>query len=237
MAKSDTNIKHKRKKKTKYRVVPKKKIFKSLKTSLKTNFIFYISVIISSIIISFDKSKLSVIKNIWSFIIVSGLGYISHYVEHKISAMDYYINSNNIFKHIPIIKKLVEYSAKIFDFHHTTHHDTEINKKSINIFYEFLNNFFAQGLAVYLFIKISKTLDETVCIIWGLLYATVHNINYLISPPSTHIYHHVNDKTNFGIDIYDIVFGTKSDWDDIENINHYSWNLIILTLVIYLFRK
>ena len=100
MAKCDTNIKYKRKKKTKYRVVPKKKIFQSLKTSLKTNFIFYISVIISSIIISFDRSKLSVVKNIWSFIIVSGLGYISHYVEHKISAMDYYINYMKIMDYL-----------------------------------------------------------------------------------------------------------------------------------------
>jgi len=65
------------------------------------------------------------------------------------------------------------------------------------------------------------------------MYATIHNINYVVSPSATHILHHVDKTTNYGIDIWDIVFGTKYDGDysidKLENINHYAINTAFIT--------
>ena len=184
---------------------------------------------------SIKKSISSFLKCMWSFIFVSAYGYFTHYLSHRISLTDYYVNSNNIFKHTPIVQTLLKNYTYMMDFHSNIHHDLDINKKYINIFYEFLNNFYTQGIGIYLLLKVFKSIDEKVCLIWGLLYASFHNINYLICSPSTHRDHHIDDKTNFGIDIYDIVFGTKYNWEDIECINHYSFNLILIILLLKIF--
>tara|TARA_B100000902_G_C27290147_1_gene906644 strand:+ start:1362 stop:2102 length:741 start_codon:yes stop_codon:yes gene_type:complete len=237
--KSNKKYKREKKKDKKYKqeskdkeqnIVSKEILIESCKKSFKINYIFYISLLVSCIILSLKKKE-SFLGYIWSLIMVSSLGYFYHYVSHKLSATDYFMNSNNIFKHIPITNVIGKKICNIIDFHHDIHHDTNINKQPINIFYEFMNNFLSQGLNAFILIKIARSLNERACFIWGLLYATVHNINYMIWPPSTHRDHHIDNKTNFGIDIYDIIFGTKYDWDDIENINHYSFNLIIISLI------
>ena len=43
--------------------------------------------------------------------------------------------------------------------------------------------------------------------------------------------HHKQKNTNYGIDLMDIIIGTKYDWNDLEDYNHYSINAIILTLL------
>ena len=65
------------------------------------------------------------------------------------------------------------------------------------------------------------------------MYATIHNINYNIIHPLTHQQHHWNDKTNYGIDIWDIIIGSKYDWNEVETYNHTAINLIVITAVIY----
>ena len=74
-------------------------------------------------------------------------------------------------------------------------------------------------------------------VLWGILYTTVHNINYNIVPSSVHIKHHLDKNTNYGIDIWDIIFQTKynNDPTDIENINHYTINLFICTACVILY--
>jgi len=71
----------------------------------------------------------------------------------------------------------------------------------------------------------------------ALMYATTHNINYVYLKPSVHRDHHIDNSTNFGIDIADILFDTKYNLDDIETHNHVSINLIIITLIIVYFCK
>ena len=51
--------------------------------------------------------------------------------------------------------------------------------------------------------------------------------------------HHLDKTSNYGIDIWDILFGTKynDDPNEIESINHYSINLIILTAFVVVLIK
>lgn len=46
--------------------------------------------------------------------------------------------------------------------------------------------------------------------------------------------HHLDKHTNYGIDIWDIMFNTKYQGDntDIENINHYSINVVIISAIL-----
>lgn len=76
-----------------------------------------------------------------------------------------------------------------------------------------------------------------------LLYTTVHNINYSIFHVNgVHEFHHKSYTYNFGPDICDIVFGTKSGESDsigdgdsnIENTDHYLPNIFICGLATYL---
>ena len=55
--------------------------------------------------------------------------------------------------------------------------------------------------------------------------------------PKTHIDHHKDSNKNLGIDIWDIIFGTKYDWNDIEDINHYAINFILCSIIVILIHK
>ena len=52
--------------------------------------------------------------------------------------------------------------------------------------------------------------------------------------PKVHEEHHDDKNTNFGIDIWDILFNTKNN-SDIENFNHSIINLIIILIIFYFF--
>ena len=123
------------------------------------------------------------------------------------------------------------------EFHANTHHDTDINKQYKNIAIEFLNNMATQGVLLLIVKYFLNILDNRVILLWAFFYATVHNINYLYVKPSTHKEHHIDDKTNYGIDIWDIIIGSKYDWTNIETHNHTAINLIVITAVIMYFSK
>jgi sterol desaturase/sphingolipid hydroxylase (fatty acid hydroxylase superfamily) len=99
-------------------------------------------------------------------------------------------------------------------------------------------NFYVQAGGFLLIIWVAKQLNLYVITLWGLMYATIHNINYAIRPPATHMCHHIDKTTNYGIDIWDIIFNSKygDDYsvDKIENINHYAINTAIITVCILL---
>ena len=69
-------------------------------------------------------------------------------------------------------------------------------------------------------------------IFWALLYPTVHNINYLYFKPLAHTEHHVDPHTNYGMDMWDLIFGTKHDWSSLEVHNHAAINCVFITAVI-----
>jgi hypothetical protein len=75
-----------------------------------------------------------------------------------------------------------------------------------------------------------------VILLWALAYCTGHTINYDYLKPVAHQYHHKDAHTNYGIDAWDIFFGTKHPDDkEVEDINHYSINMVVLTALLCLY--
>ena len=152
-----------------------------------------------------------------------------------------YIKSNK--KMNRIMETIIYYSC---DFHDKIHHDTSINKKPLNWFMEFFQNLLMEGGGLILFaqwcnfsinIKNFKfKLNRSVLLLWGLLYASVHNINYILLGCNQHTNHHIDPKTNYGIDTLDILFDTKYDINNIENINHGAINMVVITLIVWYFK-
>jgi hypothetical protein len=196
---------------------------KNVVKSLELNYIFYATAIVCLILLSYCKN-INVIWAILTFIIMSFLGYITHIISHSINFKYYYtkLNAPN-----PVLKYIVD----VLDFHADTHHDSTINKQVSNSIHEFIGNFITQA-GIILICKFFLThFDTSIIILWGLIYSTVHMINYTIVENDTHKKHHMNKYTNYGLDIYDILFNTKYD-SVIDDINHYSINMILLTFII-----
>jgi len=76
-------------------------------------------------------------------------------------------------------------------------------------------------------------MDWRMFMLWGLFYASFHIINYTFVEPTVHSDHHLNIYSNYGIDIFDILMGTKHDWSDIEDYNHYSINMVLISVLFY----
>lgn len=204
--------------------------------SIKQNFPFYIVLILC--LLSFTKctyNKSNSLLVLISMVFVSFCGYAVHLVSHYLGTTmsEMYKSYDNIFTRNKYINWLAIKAINFGEFHAKTHHDTEVNKSAKNISLEIINNIVTQGGALIILKFLLGLLDNRVILLWALFYATVHNINYNISPPRTHQEHHLNDKTNYGIDIWDIIVGSKYNWDNIETHNHAAINLIVITAGIY----
>ena len=209
--------------------------------SIKLNYIFYISIIICVLCIS-SLTNTNFIWGIISFVFISFLGYAVHYISHTVRVEELYdkINNQNYFTRNSYIDYFIRIACKTFDFHDIIHHDSKINKTFNNVVIEFLLNFYTQAGAFLLFLLFVRNLNIYVILLWGIMYPTVHLINYEIHKSTTHIHHHTDSKTNYGIDIWDILFNTKYNKDNsqIENINHYSINVCIISIImIYIYKK
>ena len=201
--------------------------------SIKKNYLYFLTLFFC--LYKFKQNKKynsSYIKLVFSFIIISMIGYFSHYISHHFNFTDFYKKNDNILTRNSYINNISTGICRFLDFHDSRHHDTSINKQIQNIIYEFLNNVIIQGIGLVIFIKI---MDIRVIILWAFMYATIHNINYLFIKPTTHSDHHLNSHTNYGIDFVDIIFNSKYDWNDIETHNHGAINLLLITYIICYF--
>jgi hypothetical protein len=169
---------------------------------------------------------------VFSWIFIGIFGYFTHVIAHNVDLRKIYNSFDNVFTRNPYFNKGMDMFLKIYEFHDETHHDLDVNKTPTNIFYEFITNIYTQGLAFILFVEFVKLINYKVVLLWSFMYATIHNINYNIIHPSVHRDHHIDCHTNYGIDVMDILFNTKYDKGDIENFNHVSINLLILTIVL-----
>ena len=218
--------------------IHKDKLYVAFKESIKKNKWYYLTLL--SCFFMFKKSSpddTSYLSLTVSYILILLLGHMGHRISHHVNFTKTYnkFKKNNM---NPRINGLLSGFCRFLDFHSITHHDTTINKQPANILYELINNVITQGGALVLLVKlINNFLDLRVMMLWALMYATTHNINYVLLKPSVHRDHHVDNSTNFGIDIADILFDTKYNLDDIETHNHVSINLIIITLVIICYCK
>lgn len=207
-----------------------------LTKNINTNIYFYITLIICVFFIS-SFTKINFYLTLLSFIITSFIGYIVHVFSHildfnKLLDIDHNFVQNRFFV------EPYKYFIKMIEFHTVTHHNSDINKTPKSIIKEMCNNLFFQGFGLYGIVYFMKKLDINIFLVWAVLYTTIHLVNYNITTPEEHINHHKDPKTNFGIDIYDILFKTKNKNDkSVENYNHYSINLIIITIFYFIIYK
>jgi hypothetical protein len=200
--------------------------------SILSNYLFFMSLIISVYVLT----KPNLIIGYISLIILIFNGYLIHYVSHLIDAHHIYtFLKNNYLYNLPnIIHNYFYFLAYLFDFHSKVHHDSKVNTKIENIIMEIIQNFVTQGgylLPLCFFIKDLLP----VILLWTSFYITAHHINYNIIKNNDHEKHHLNYKTNYGIDTMDILFGTRYD-NKFENMNHYSINVVIITCILYLMK-
>ncbi len=237
------------------------KNFKYLKKSFTHNLIFWITVVISIIYLSKIHPDNSVFMGFFSFIIAMIIGWLVHYASHNTDFTALYLKfyNNKKYKHKSTNPTFFSYFRSFidffylhpiflnffkftFDFHDHIHHDTSINKQWHYILIEFIQNIFMEGGLIVLFSILFQfsfslfgnhySFNYPVIWMWAFLYATVHNINYLIIHPKCHVEHHINEQTNFGIDTLDILFNTKFDVQNVEIINHAAINVAIITLLL-----
>jgi hypothetical protein len=207
--------------------------------SLQLNYPFYLTLIVCVFFLTY-YSQTSFVWGMITIVFISATGYLSHYVSHKINAREIFDNldRDNYITQNEHVRSGLKTFCQMIDFHDQTHHDTTINKQWKNIAIEFAMNFYVQAGAFLLIIYIARYLNVYVITLWGLMYATIHNINYVINPSLIHSLHHDDKFTNYGIDIWDIIFNTKYDGDTsddmIENINHYLINTAVITSIILL---
>lgn len=196
------------------------------------NWLFYIGLLFSIYIFS-KGTETSYTRNIITLIIASLLQYLLHLVAHKYSAKDVimkFIDKDTFITKPNFIKKILISYGDFADFHIDVHHNIEINKRFENQIFEFFHNFFTQGVSIYLLMYLIRYLNPPIALIWGFGYATIHIINYQFVDHTEHIQHHENPETNYGHDIWDILFNTKYD-DSCENYNHTVINCLIIFYV------
>ena len=90
---------------------------------------------------------------------------------------------------------------------------------------------------------LDNLLDKWVIIMLVLYYISVHNYNYsVLHINKTHELHHEDKFTNMGPDIVDVICGTKNqrnkdDDDYLEDIEHYSPNIIFATIATVILKR
>ena len=194
--------------------------YECLIQNLQTNWIFYVTMICCLLMVSSSATNFA--SALYTFVGASMFGYFTHYVAHNYKFRENYQSSNSMLKDSPCWNWIAETMCDIFDYHDTYHHDSKVNGEFEHLLSEFGNNFFIQGIFPAFYAKLLSYVDIRIILLWGAFYATFHILNYSFVNPKTHSDHHLNARSNYGIDIYDIICGTKHDWSDIEDYNHYS---------------
>ncbi len=179
---------------------------------LKLNFIYSSSVLLACIILGSLTNTIS--KALITIVFWCFWAYFVHVYAHKTPA---YINLHKI------------------------HHTPSINNKWWGVLIEILVNIFATGGFTLVIINIIlensydiSLLHNYTLLYVSFLYSTFHMINYHILNVQTHINHHKHEKYNYGPDIMDMLFGTKLNKDEIENMNHGIINSVIILAVLLL---
>lgn len=188
------------------KIIDEKKNNITVIESIKTNYLSWIFIILSVLIVSYPS-------NGKGFLTLFGLLFLS-YFSHLFSHMDkniftilhqYHHDNDNFFSHFSQIILELSLSSIIF-----------------------LSNYFTEYYLGTTYIDIWTGL------LYILFYSSVHNYNYgQLRVNDVHYLHHKNIFTNIGPDICDIAFGTKHPSNtEVENTNHYIPNVIVITIFI-----
>jgi hypothetical protein len=175
-----------------------------INTSIKKNYLSWILIFISVIIVSYPLVSAGFITFFILLLLAYFLHRFSHNYKNVLTILHHYHHENtNFFSHFSQILLELSFIMLVIPFY--------------NLFGD--ENYFIDIWTAVLFI---------------LFYSTVHNYNYgQLRVNEVHYQHHTDIYTNIGPDICDVAFGTKHpDNKEVENTNHYIPNLIIITIFI-----
>ena len=235
--------------------------------SIKLNYKFFTLIFFLVIFFSYiqenepnsnPKLFLKILMGFFSLFLTILLSYKIHYYSHY-SQFDCLVSS--FFKSNKKSKKtfsskilnilsvfIKTFEKYVLDFHTKYHHDSDINKKWVLILYEGLQNIFNCGgiLVLFFYLLDIKLIifnqiyyfNYNIIFLWALTYTTYHLINYTFKGPNnTHENHHKDPFKNFGPDFMDILYDTKYDINNLDDINDGVINLIFVTIFLLLIRQ
>lgn len=194
--------------------------------SIKYNKIFYIAYTITFLVIGIITNDIP--RCLFTAAYMPYHAYFAHIIGHDINPF----------------KKL-----------HGIHHTKEINHKWYNELIEFLINLVYIGggylipINIYLDMYDLTLLNSYGILAFTLLYTTHHMINYHYLTIPSHVKHHENDIElggkvtssdikNYGPDTIDVVFGTKNEDEEYEDMKYTAINiLIIMIIIVYIYKS
>lgn len=177
--------------------------------SIKLNYKSWITLIISTIVLSWSNVHYGLMEYILNTFIL----YFGHVLSHL--NLFYPLNYGHIYHHenVNFISSFIQILIEIF---------------AVMTLYIFIIVIFGVNC-----------LNPYTVLMFSIFYTTVHNINYSIFHVNDiHEKHHKNIKCNYGPDIVDIIMDTKYDPEnDLENTDHYIPNIIVATIIAYLIKR
>jgi len=232
------------------------------KKSIQINYLFWYGIIFMIFyfaIFNRDKNHSfmgNIIINTLTFIFAMVFGYLSHYWCHKNDFSGFFTDFKSSDTYIGkfirlfpdfITNYLIKHIYTFYNFHDIFHHNSDINKNWNYQLLEFINNLYFQGI-FYIFLfkyfnfgfsinNFTYRFNYMILMFWALCYGTIHIINYTIIGSSCHEEHHKYKKTNYGIDLMDILYETKYDINNFENMNHSFINIVLITIILSLFKN
>jgi hypothetical protein len=192
-------------------------IYNNIFKFVSVNFILGMTMLLGSFIINY-KNNDCILRTVLTFILITFWTYIVHIAMH-------------IYKENPIGK-----------MHHIHHNSLYKNDLSADIFEVLINIIIIGGVIwipiMMLLEKYSgyRLVNHYIILIWAIVFTTYHLVNYHQLNDEVHKQHHTEDgKNNYGPEWYDILFNTKAEHSNIENMNSGIINMVIATIgVLYL---
>ena len=185
-------------------------IRENLRKSISINAEYYTIIIFSSIMFGFLNGNMS--RAIFTLCFMFFWAYLSHTLAHSTIPLKW--------------------------FHAFHHHEPDDKKWYDDVIETFVNIFGSGGIIVLVANLIVermfgvKILDNHIILYNALLYTSTHMFNYHYYDVQTHVSHHLDPTTNFGPDIMDIIFGSKQEGGEIENMDNSIINVIILAILV-----
>uniref|UniRef100_A0A6C0EII0 Uncharacterized protein n=1 Tax=viral metagenome TaxID=1070528 RepID=A0A6C0EII0_9ZZZZ len=179
-----------------------------------------------------SKIKEAFTKNYLTFIVMFASCVMLCYENIGLGLM-YYVFCTHLSYFIHILAH--EDSSKTINVVHEYHHNYIDNYGHyLQILLE-LSTAILPIFVIYMFtgrLYIKNTFEPYVIFMFSLFYSSIHNINYsVLHVNKIHENHHKDWTINYGPDICDVLYGTKENYEELENTSHYIPNLLICTMI------
>lgn len=190
----------------------------------------------------FESVYVNIAMGLLTSVVAPYIGFLVHMVAHlfnfKRELYDRFGESSNC-----VVRMYLKYLSYYLDFHNKIHHSSKLGKQWLYIVLEAIQNFQFQAMFFILLnvLVLRNVFNNSIIGLWGLLYVTMHLINFSLYKYNNHENHHKNRLTNFEPYIFDIIHGTTFEGADAETSKepwHFAIvNVVILTALIVLVRK